>query len=36
VITANQVTVWAALRAIGRQAMGTGQWLVEVSRPSAA
>lgn len=36
VITANQVTMWSALRAMGVQAMGAGQWLVEVSRPSAA
>ncbi len=29
VITANQVTMWAALRALGRRASGPGQWLVE-------
>ncbi len=36
VITANQVTMWSALRAMGVQAMGNGQCLVEASRPSAA
>lgn len=29
VITANQVTMWAALRALGLRASGPGQWLVE-------
>ncbi|MGH3978570.1 MAG: hypothetical protein ACRDRZ_06160 [Pseudonocardiaceae bacterium] len=29
VLTANQVTVWAALRALGLRATGPGQWLVE-------
>ncbi|GAA1856878.1 hypothetical protein GCM10009836_41430 [Pseudonocardia ailaonensis] len=29
VLTANQVTMWAALRAIGRQAVGPGQALVD-------
>lgn len=36
VLTANQVTMCAALRAMGAQAMGTGQWLVEAVRPTAA
>jgi maleate cis-trans isomerase len=34
VITANQVTMWAALRALGLRASGPGQWLIE--RPPAA
>lgn len=29
VITANQVTMWAALRALGLRASGPGQWLIE-------
>ncbi|MGH3910936.1 MAG: maleate cis-trans isomerase family protein [Pseudonocardiaceae bacterium] len=36
VLTANQVTMWGALRAMGVEAMGTEQWLVHASRPSAA
>jgi maleate isomerase len=39
VITANQVTMWAALRAIGRQALGGGQLVAhtpEFQRPGAA
>jgi maleate isomerase len=29
VLTANQVTMWAALRELGQRAYGPGQWLVE-------
>lgn len=36
VLTANQVTMCSALRAIGSQAVGPGQWLVEMARPTAA
>jgi len=36
VLTANQVTMCAALRAIGAQANGRDQWLVEMARPTAA
>jgi maleate isomerase len=36
VLTANQVTICSALRSMGSQAMGAGQWLVEVARPTAA
>jgi maleate isomerase len=36
VLTANQVTMCSALRSMGSQAMGAGQWLVEVARPTAA
>jgi maleate isomerase len=36
VLTANQVTMCSALRAMGSQAMGAGQWLVEMERPTAA
>jgi len=36
VLTANQVTMWGALRAMGVQSMASGQWLVHASRPSAA
>jgi maleate isomerase len=36
VLTANQVTMCSALRSMGSQAMGAGQWLVEVVRPTAA
>lgn len=35
ILTANQVTVWAALRAVGRDAVGPGQTLVE-GRPAVA
>ena len=36
VLTANQVTMCSALRTMGSQAMGAGQWLVEMARPTAA
>lgn len=36
VLTANQVTICSALRSMGSQAIGAGQWLVEVARPTAA
>lgn len=36
VITANQVTMCSALRAMGSEAVGAGQWLVEMARPTAA
>lgn len=36
VLTANQVTMWGALRAMGVESMATGQWLVQACRPSAA
>lgn len=36
VLTANQVTMWGALRAMGVESLATGQWLVNASRPSAA
>ena len=29
VLTANQVTMWSALRALGRKAVGAGQQLLE-------
>jgi maleate cis-trans isomerase len=34
VITANQVTMWAALRALGLRASGPGQWLIERVPPA--
>jgi maleate isomerase len=34
VITANQVTMWAALDRLGHSANGPGQWLVEQKRPA--
>ncbi|WP_395104963.1 Asp/Glu racemase [Actinomadura sp. SCN-SB] len=36
VLTANQVTMCSALRAMGLQAAGEGQWLVQVSQAPAA
>jgi maleate isomerase len=30
VITANQATMWAAMRSVGRHAVGPGQWLLEL------
>jgi maleate isomerase len=36
VLTANQVTICSAMRSMGSQAIGAGQWLVEVARPTAA
>ncbi|MGH3797000.1 MAG: maleate cis-trans isomerase family protein [Pseudonocardiaceae bacterium] len=36
VLTANQVTMWGALRAMGVQSGAGEQWLVQASRPSAA
>lgn len=36
VLTANQVTMWGALRAMGLESMASEQWLVHASRPSAA
>jgi maleate isomerase len=36
VLTANQVTMCSALRSMGFQPMGSGQWLVEMARPTAA
>jgi maleate isomerase len=36
VLTANQVTMCSALRAMGSQAVGLDQWLVEMVRPTAA
>jgi maleate isomerase len=36
VLTANQVTMCSALGAIGSRAVGQGQWLVEMVRPTAA
>ncbi|MFD0684647.1 maleate cis-trans isomerase family protein [Actinomadura fibrosa] len=36
VLTANQVTMCAALRAMGRSAAGPGQLLVQLDRPTAA
>ncbi|WP_242906859.1 maleate cis-trans isomerase family protein [Actinomadura terrae] len=36
VLTANQVTMCSALRAMGRRAAGTGQSLVQLTRPTAA
>lgn len=36
VITANQVTMWSALRAMGLDGMGPGQRLLEIGRQSAA
>ncbi|HWC78513.1 MAG TPA: Asp/Glu racemase [Pseudonocardiaceae bacterium] len=36
VLTANQVTMCSALRAIGTEAMGADQWLVQMGRPTAA
>lgn len=36
VLTANQVTMCSALRAMGRPAAGSDQWLVQLTRPTAA
>lgn len=36
VLTANQVTLWAALRAVGLDAVGPGQWLLEPPSPPQA
>jgi maleate isomerase len=36
VVTANQVTMWGALRAMGAESMAGDQGLVQASRPSAA
>jgi maleate isomerase len=36
VLTANQVTMWGALRAMGVESLATDQWLVRASSPSAA
>ena len=36
VLTANQVTMCSALRAMGRAAAGPGQWLVQLGSPTAA
>jgi len=36
VLTANQVTMWSALRTMGREAAGAEQLLVQHTRPSAA
>jgi maleate isomerase len=36
VLTANQVTVWSALRAMGLQGVGAGQGLLQVAEVSAA
>jgi maleate isomerase len=36
VLTANQVTMWAALRLMGLQGIGTGQRLLTIGEPSAA
>jgi maleate isomerase len=36
VLTANQVTMCSALRSMGSQANGAGQWLVETAHPTAA
>ncbi|MGB3444493.1 MAG: Asp/Glu racemase [Actinophytocola sp.] len=36
VLTANQVTMWSALHAIGSPMMATGQWLAQVTQPHAA
>jgi maleate isomerase len=36
VLTANQVTVWSALREIGSPMMASGQWLAEVNETHAA
>ncbi len=36
VIAANQVTMWAVMRAAGRQAVAHGQSLIDVAAPSAA
>ncbi|WP_159941577.1 MULTISPECIES: Asp/Glu racemase [unclassified Nocardiopsis] len=36
VIAANQVTMWAVMRAAGRQAVAHGQRLIDVAAPSAA
>jgi maleate isomerase len=36
VLTANQVTMCTALRAMGRPASGEGQWLVQMSSATAA
>ncbi len=31
VITANQATMWAAMRSVGRHAVGPGQWLLDLT-----
>ena len=36
VLTANQVTMWSALRAFGMPAIGADQWLVQFASPTAA
>jgi maleate isomerase len=36
VLTANQVTMWSALHAIGSPMMAAGQWLAQVTQPHAA
>ncbi|MFC4853633.1 Asp/Glu racemase [Actinophytocola glycyrrhizae] len=36
VLTANQVTMWSALHAIGSPMMASGQWLAQVTQPYAA
>jgi maleate isomerase len=36
VLTANQVTMWSALHAIGSPMMAAGQWLAQVTQPYAA
>jgi maleate isomerase len=36
VLTANQVTVWSALRQIGSPMMASGQWLAEINETHAA
>jgi maleate isomerase len=36
VLTANQVTMWSALSAIGSPMMATGQWLAEITQTHAA
>lgn len=36
VLTANQVTMWAALRAIGQQTVGANQWLIRAASPQIA
>jgi maleate isomerase len=36
VLTANQVTMCSALRSMGAQPVGSGQWLVEMARRTAA
>jgi maleate isomerase len=36
VLTANQVTMWSALRHLGSPMMGAGQWLAEITETHAA